>query len=104
MERNWRPMGTRILQKRKEMLLTQKELANLLHISNNHLSNIETGKSVPSFEVFIEICKILQTNPDYFISGTVYAELDDNILDRIKLCSDKDKIRISKIIDIFLNE
>ncbi len=101
---NLKPIGSRICQKRKELSLTQKDLANLINTSNNHLSNIETGKSAPSFATFLEICEVLHTNPDYFIAGTIYSDLDEEIIEQIKHCSVEDKLKLSKIIEIFANK
>lgn len=99
---NYKQIGARIIQRRKELSISQKELAECVNISNNHLSNIENGKASPSFEIFLTICSELKTTPDFIIFGTVYADINEEIVDKIKHCSDEDKIRISKIIDVFL--
>lgn len=99
---NLKEIGKRIFLRRKEMDMTQKELASKTNISNNHLSNIERGKSAPSFLLFLDICSVLKTNTDYIASGTVYADLDEEIIQKIKRCSDEDKIKVSRIIDVFL--
>lgn len=102
MANNLKEIGKRIFLRRKELDLSQKELANKINVSNNHLSNIERGKSAPSFLLFLDICSVLKTNTDYIVSGTVYADLDDEIIQKIKRCSDEDKRKISQIIDVFL--
>lgn len=102
MEHNLKQIGNRIFMRRKELEISQKDFASKLNISNNHLSNIERGKSAPSFLLFLDICSELKTSTDYVASGTVYAELDDEIVQKLKRCSDEDKIKISAIIDVFL--
>lgn len=102
MANNLKEIGKRIFLRRKDLDLSQKDLSSILNISNNHLSNIENGKSAPSFLLFLDICSVLKINSDYIISGTVYADLDDEIVQKIKRCSDEDKRKISKIIDAFL--
>lgn len=99
---NYKLMGARIVQRRKELSITQKELAEAINIGNSHLSNIENGKASPAFETFLDLCNILKINPDYIIQGTVYTDLNSELIDKIKHCSDEDKIKISKIIDVFL--
>ena len=47
MEHNLKQIGNRIFIRRKELEITQKDFANSLNISNNHLSNIERGRSAP---------------------------------------------------------
>ena len=45
-----RLIGLRIMQRRKELGLSQEKLAEKLGISKNHLSNIERGKYIPTTE------------------------------------------------------
>lgn len=52
-------MGNRIKSRRKELRIKQAELAEILGISNNHMSSIETAKERPSMEIFIRICEEL---------------------------------------------
>lgn len=102
LEHNYKKIGIRIVQRRKELSLSQKQLAKKINISNNHLSNIEHGKALPSFTTFLDICSVLKVNPDYIIHGIIYSELSEELTEKIKKCQDEDKIKISKIIDIFL--
>ena len=100
MEFNLKEFGKRVFRCRKDADISQKQLASMIHISNNHLSNIENGKSAPSFFTFLSICAALGVSPSYLIDGTVYA-LDEEIIEKIKRKSDDDRIIISKIIDAF---
>lgn len=43
--------------------LTQKEFAAMCHISQNHLSQIETGKKEPSLDVYLRMCKTIKICP-----------------------------------------
>lgn len=103
MEHNLKQIGNRIFIRRKELEITQKDFANKLNISNNHLSNIERGRSAPSFLLFLDICSELKTSTDYIASGTLYADVDDEIIQNLRKCSDEHKIIISNIIKVFLN-
>ncbi len=102
MEHNLKQIGNRIFMRRKELEISQKDFADRLNISNNHLSNIERGRSAPSFLLFLDICSELKTNTDYIVSGALYADVDDEIIQKIKKCSDENKIIISNIIDAFI--
>lgn len=62
MENQFIEMGKRIKMRRKELRINQNTLAELLDISNNHMSSIETGKQKPSMEIFIRICEELLVN------------------------------------------
>lgn len=102
MEHNLKQIGNRIFIRRKELEITQKDFANSLNISNNHLSNIERERSAPSFLLFLDICSELKTNTDYIASGALYAYIDDEIIQKLNKCSNEHKIIISDIIDAFL--
>lgn len=104
MEVNYRLIGTRLCQRRKELHLTQKKLGDKMHISSSHISAIETGTKQPSLETLLEFCKTLNINIDYLLNGTLYNELDEQLVEKIKLCSFENRNRISKIVDIFLEE
>ena len=102
MNYNLKIIGSRIAQRRKSLNIHQKELAESLNISRGHLSNIENGKNPPGFELFLDICTKLKVNTDYITMGKVYADDDEEIIDKLKMCSDEYRIIISKIIDLFV--
>lgn len=104
MEVNYRLIGTRLCQRRKELHLTQKKLGDKMHISSSHISAIETGTKQPSLETLLEFCKTLNINIDYLLNRTLYNELDEQLVEKIKLCSFENRNRISKIVDVFLEE
>ena len=52
---NEEDLGQLISSKRKEKNLTQKELAELLHISDKAISRWETNASIPDFKMLQQI-------------------------------------------------
>ncbi len=102
MDVNYRLIGSRLCQRRKELHLTQKKLGEKMHITSPHISAVENGAKQPSLETLLEFCKVLDINIDYLLNGTIYSEIDDQIYDKIKLCSLESRKKISKIIDVFL--
>ena len=54
---NLNAMGTRMKRRRKELKMSQAELAEKVNVSNNHISSIETGKQIPSLTTFVKICE-----------------------------------------------
>lgn len=101
MTHDLKAIGRRIATVRREMTLSQKDLAAKINISNNHLSNIETGKSAPGFATFLDICTILNADVTYIIGGDIYPSPDDATINRFKRKSPEDKMIIGRIIDIF---
>ena len=91
MKKNYVDMGLRIKSRRKEMNLTQNELAEMIGVSNNHLSSIENGKETPSLDTLLNICTSLTTKPDYLLLGSLHSNnIPQNIIDTLQLCSEHD--------------
>ena len=53
-------VGRVIRQKRKDLGLKQSELAEMVGISEKHLSKIETGKNYPALDNFFKMTEILK--------------------------------------------
>lgn len=100
MKMNYNKIGLRIGQKRRELKLKQKDLAELLNISPKYLSNLETGKKNVTIKMLINLCNVLDETPDYFLLGTIRKDIDSNIIDNLKLCSEYDKAVISELVQI----
>lgn len=58
---NLNAMGTRMKRRRKELKMSQAELAEKVNVSNNHISSIETGKQIPSCSRSKFLSKLLKT-------------------------------------------
>ncbi|MDE6411633.1 MAG: helix-turn-helix domain-containing protein [Clostridia bacterium] len=52
----------RIKERRKELNMTQKDLADAMHVSNQLISKWETGESVPSLEYLQQLSEALNTS------------------------------------------
>jgi transcriptional regulator with XRE-family HTH domain len=97
-------LGTRIKKRRRELNLKQNELSEMLGISNNYLSNIENGHSIPSLEVFSEICIKLKITPDMLLLGVIRIDnIPENIKDNLKLCTNKELKFIDDMIQSIIN-
>ena len=96
-------LGLRIKKRRRELNLKQNELSELLGISNNYLSNIENGHSIPSLEVFSDICIKLKITPDLLLLGVIRVDnIPENIKDNLKLCTNEELQLIDGIIRCIL--
>lgn len=97
-------LGKRISQRRRELGYKQNELAEKADISNNYLSNIETGHSIPSLSTFATICVKLNTTPDNFLLGTIKADnIPQNVIDNLKLCNEDDLSLVNDFIQLLIN-
>lgn len=102
-EEQFKTMGKRIQLRRKELGLTQGRLAELLDISNNHLSSIENGRERPSLEKFVTLCELLNTTPDYLLLGILHScNVPQNISDNLRLCTEEDIKLVNQIVEFLV--
>lgn len=72
-------MFSKILkEKRKELGLTQQEVADKLNVTRQTISNWEVGKSYPDIPTLIKISNFYDLSLDYMLKG------DDKFLDKVK--------------------
>ncbi len=88
-------IGIRLAKRRKELKYTQPELAEIVGISKNHISQFENGGSV-SLEVLLDLCDALKITPDYLLLGTIRDTPTEDFIDFVKLC---DEYEISVLYD-----
>lgn len=104
MELQYTDMGNRIKQRRNALKIKQSELAEMVNISNNHMSSIETGKEKPSIDTFIRICSYLKVTPDYLLLGVVHdRNVPKDIIDSLQLCSKTDIELLRKIVEFMVD-
>ena len=70
---DYKDIGLRIKQKRIEKGYTQERLSELIGIGPSHMSHIESGNTVPSFEVFISILNALDCSADELLCKELKA-------------------------------
>ncbi len=68
----------RITDLRKDKALSQKELGELLGVSNKAVSKWETGESMPQMKTVIKLAEIFEISPNELLTGT---RLDINTAD-----------------------
>jgi transcriptional regulator with XRE-family HTH domain len=64
---NHAAMGARIKARRKELHLTQEQLAELVGLSASFLGHIERGTRIASLETLCALCRALNVSADYLI-------------------------------------
>jgi len=69
-------IGKKITKQRKRKGLTQLELADTLYVSHQAVSKWETGRSVPSIEVLIELTALFDITIDYLLDSSEVKEND----------------------------
>ena len=104
MQLNYRKIGESLAKRRKELKLRQYEVCERADINYKYLSNIETARSLPSLEVFIRLCKALETTPDHILANslpqTEHNEDDEYLLQKYHSLSMDDQRLCLDFIDL----
>lgn len=61
---DYRGIGSRIRAVRREKKMTQEQLAEAVGVGVTHISHIETGNSIPSLQVIVDIINTLDCSAD----------------------------------------
>lgn len=70
-------MGKRIKECRKKKKMTQSQLADILGISTDQVSNIELGKSACKTDHIYLLIQVLDISADYLLKGNMVLEYYD---------------------------
>lgn len=61
---DYKNVGARIRATRLKRKMTQEQLADAVGVGVTHISHIETGNSIPSLQVFVDILNVLECSAD----------------------------------------
>ena len=67
LEDNYIEVCKRIRKRRKELGLSQLQLAELAQISPAHMSNIENGKKMLGLDIFMKLTEALDVSADWLL-------------------------------------
>ncbi len=68
-DKNYEEIGKRIQKTRKEQRFTQSDVAEMLNVTQKHVSEVERGESMFSMKQFIRFCEKLDCSLDYLVLG-----------------------------------
>lgn len=63
--------GARIQLYRVRGKMTQKELAEKLGCTSQHISAVERGVKTPTLETFVTLCNVLQVQPNLLLQDVI---------------------------------
>lgn len=101
MEIDSKLVGRRIMQKRKELDLTQEQLSELIGITSGHLSCIERGHYLPTTQSIYKLCEVLGESPNYYLIGQISTEREEKIISISKKLPESYQIAIEKTMEAF---
>lgn len=98
---DYKGIGKRIKAARKKRNVTQEALADVIGVTVNHISNIETGNTKLSLQVLIHIANFLDVTTDELLCDNIKkskmvfsAEIEEILSD----CSDMEVKLLSDIL------
>ncbi len=102
-----RLVGKRIKQVRKERGLTQEQLSQLVDLSPNYLSNIETGLKTPKLDTFVAIINALKCDANSLLTDvvdTTTAQESGQLSKALAELPANEQRRILKIVEVLVAE
>lgn len=97
---DYKLIGKRIKAKRKELNITQEQLADKINMTTFYVSKIENGKATPTLETFAHIAYCLDLDLAYLITGTSTLEKQYYVNELNKICSHATKEQLNLIIKL----
>lgn len=91
---DYKDVGARIRAARLSRRMTQEKLADAAGVGVTHISHIETGNSVPSLQVFVDILNALNCSADQLLClelTRARPQLDDWLAEVFADCTDKER-------------
>ena len=97
-------IGVRIVERRKELKLTQEQIAERMNVSIQMISNIERGNKAIKIDNLLKLCDILKTSTDYILTGKRTNHDFDNLAGKISQLTASDYKMIEMLVDYRLND
>lgn len=97
-------IGVRIVERRKELKLTQEQVAERMNVSIQMISNIERGKKAIKIENLLKLSNILKTSTDYLLTGKRTNDDFGHLAGKISQLTTSDYKMIEMLIDYRLKE
>lgn len=93
-------MGIRIATRRKELSLTQEQLAERMGISLQSISCIELGKKAIRPENLANLCRILDISSDYILLGKRSNQQTSDIMNKLSTLDSASYEAIQNMIEL----
>lgn len=105
---NYSLVGERIAARRRQLKLTQAELAERASLSSKYISKIESSTNrALSISSVLKVCEALGVSPSFLLIG-VDDEIENacysNVAQKLKLCNAEQLKYVSRFIDAITSE
>ena len=94
-----RGIGQRISNRRRQLKMTQEQLAYLMDVSPQMISYAEQGHKAIRPENLIKLCAALEVSADFILTGQASAPEYERIAGKLSKLSEKELQLVESIID-----
>lgn len=92
-------IGERIMARRKQLRITQEELADRMDVSTQMISYAEQGRKAIRPENLIKLCSALDISADYILTGAAAGRECERIAAKLAGLSESQLRQIETVID-----
>ena len=97
-------IGSRVNSRRRELRLTQEQVAEQMDVSVQMVSNLELGRKAIRPENIVKLCAVLQISADYLLTGN-YSDCElMEITGKIAKLSVKQQWIVEQLVDALLEQ
>lgn len=97
-------IGKRIQNRRKQLMITQEQLADMMNVSIQMVSNLERGNKAIRIDNLINLSHILDISTDYILTGKETVDDIGALTARIEQLSNQDREMIEMLVDYCLTK
>ncbi|MBO5129853.1 MAG: helix-turn-helix transcriptional regulator [Oscillospiraceae bacterium] len=97
-------IGKRIQNRRKQQGYTQEQLAEMMNVSIQMVSNLERGNKAIRIDNLINLSHILDISTDYILTGKATADDNEALTARIAKLPPKDRKMVEMLVEYCLTE
>ena len=100
-----RIIGNKLLCFRKQLGMTQAQIAEVANISDRTYADIERGTVNMRLETLLQICEALHITPDDLLTQEPphTVQLRQDINERLACCTDNQKMTALRLIEVYLD-
>lgn len=94
-----RSIGERIMVRRKQLRMTQEELADRMDVSTQMISYAEQGRKAIRPENLIKLCAALDISADYILTGEASRQECGRIAAKLSALTESQLRQVETVID-----
>ena len=92
-------IGARIAERRRQMSLTQENVAEMMEVSVQMISNLERGNKAIRIDNLIRLSQVLNVSTDYILTGRLTCAEANCLSEKISRLSPRDHKAVEALVD-----